>query len=365
MNAAPEPNAARPARRAAGRSRRPTAHPTRTEPAFPKPMATVKVRLAMERASWCAASGRAPKRAARNPTSAKIPTSAPMCRPTGSPTASAARSARGSGARERRPGGRGTPPTASASSAAWRQRAEARRDRRAGRAERRDRAERAGERGEARAAEHEQEIGGDVEHVRDHRRDDHGPGEPVRLQIGAAGEVEQEEREPGEPPQEVPAGLARDVCADPERLERGGGEREGEGERGGEREGEPGALPQEAARARRVPGAERLRDERIEAVHHPHAEHRERHEQRVAEADPRERQRPRAPDDRGVHDAHERLAALRDRERHGQTYERGDLRAEGGGAGGHGAGNIPEGGQGRRRVAHPVASPRGSRLKSP
>ena len=118
MKAAPEPNAARPGAARRGPVARPTAHPTRTEPAFPKPMATVKVRLAMEMASWCAASGSAPKRAARNPTSAKIPTSAPMCRPTGSPTASAARSARGSGARERRPGGRGTPPTASASSAA-------------------------------------------------------------------------------------------------------------------------------------------------------------------------------------------------------------------------------------------------------
>ena len=91
MMPAPPANAVRPERRAAGVSRAPTAQPTRTVPAMPTPTAAQKVKLASEMATWCAARLSAPRRPAKRPTSAKTPTSAPICRPTGIPTESALR----------------------------------------------------------------------------------------------------------------------------------------------------------------------------------------------------------------------------------------------------------------------------------
>src|SRR5438105_430946 len=55
MMPAPPANAVSPARRAAGVSRAPMAHPTRTVPAIPTPTAAQKVKLAREIATWCAA----------------------------------------------------------------------------------------------------------------------------------------------------------------------------------------------------------------------------------------------------------------------------------------------------------------------
>src|SRR5439155_998051 len=87
----PPANAIRPDRRAAGVLRAPTAHPTRTDPAWPTPTAAQNVKLASEIATWCAAMARAPRRPARRPTRAKTPTSAPICSPTCIPTLSALR----------------------------------------------------------------------------------------------------------------------------------------------------------------------------------------------------------------------------------------------------------------------------------
>ena len=101
--------------------------------------------------------GVAPSRPARSVTSAKIPTSAAMCRPTGRPTRTAARSSRPSGVRARaRRAGR-------ADGAGEEHRLERGHERGgdggARGAQRRDHPERARRRPGARPAEHEHEVG--------------------------------------------------------------------------------------------------------------------------------------------------------------------------------------------------------------
>ena len=91
MMLAPAANAVSPERRAARESRAPIAQPTRTEAAFPTPTAAQKVKLASEMATWWAARLSAPRRPASSPTRANTPTSAPICRPMGTPSQSALR----------------------------------------------------------------------------------------------------------------------------------------------------------------------------------------------------------------------------------------------------------------------------------
>ncbi len=83
----------------------------------------------------------------------------------------------------------------------------------------------------------------------------------------------------------------------------------------GDDEREPRALPENAARAKPVSGAECLRDEWIDAEDDAHSEDRESEEERVRESRAGELTRAETAEHRDVDETHELRARLRCRER--------------------------------------------------
>ena len=184
------------------------------------PMAKVKVTEEKVRAIWCAARLSAPSRPARNPASAKTPTSAPKWRPMGTPTRRMRRSS--SGSRRWRSAGRAgrgtcrmTQARKTTSPICTRLVASAEPPAPIGGIHRSGPVHA----GRPCAAEDQEEIAEQVEHVRQHRGPDQRAGRAHRLRVaalGIEGEQRGDAREP--PPDEVPRGPG-DVRGDAERLE--------------------------------------------------------------------------------------------------------------------------------------------------
>ena len=138
--------------------------------------------------------------------------------------------------------------------------------RRAARAHRRNPPERPRPRRQARAPEHQQDVAEQVDHVRQHRGPDQGPGGTHRLHVAALG-VEDEQRGDSRkaPVDEGPARLG-DVRGDAEALEQAGEDQRRRDEEQARHHRHPERLPVQPSRPQRIPRAQGLADERV----HPH-----------------------------------------------------------------------------------------------
>ena len=185
-----------------------------------------------------------------------------------------------------------------------RDRADSRRQRRAGDAEWRD----------------QEKIAAEVQDVRDDHRGHERPRAAVRLQVRAGHEEQEKRQQRRRPDEKERARFAGQLRRADERDERcADDENDGQPRRHGD--GEPDALPERAAGAVVIAGADRLRDQRVDAEDGADADDGEGEKDGVAEAGRGQLARAEAAEDRDVDEPHELRPGLREGDRAGQPEQ--------------------------------------------
>ena len=165
------------------------------------------------------------------------------------------------------------------------------------------------------AAEDQEQVSEQVEHVGQHCRPDERAGPAHRLRVAALSIEGQQGADAGEPPpDELPRGPS-DAGRDAERLEKVGEPERGEHQHGARRQRHAEGLPVEPPRPQRVARSEGLADRRVGAHQDPDTDDAHREHHRVAQRCAGELDRTGPPHHRGIHEAHQRLSGLGESQR--------------------------------------------------